>query len=272
MTPDDEQAWADLRSYLSKVDGWNSAMPLSTGLWMPAAGSTLAEDDRLTAPYQVSHRTILALRVSVDFVDALARMLLGPAPTLHAFAQYALVRGALENAATAVWLLGPSDRMDRITNRLGLEFNETDRAAEMYAYAEHEVQWTPAERKRKIAQKLLDAGWTRGAGQPATVSVAAKRLAGHGKPSRIARQAGEIVGLGEDVTYNTWSACSGFAHGDMSKAFGLSEVKAVATRQPGVNLGQVTLALPLFRSTVGLTVTVLESAFALYRTAAAAPV
>jgi hypothetical protein len=42
---------------------------------------------------------------------------------LHSYAQAGLVRGALENACCAVWLLGPAEN-GRITDRLALGWKE----------------------------------------------------------------------------------------------------------------------------------------------------
>lgn len=41
--------------------------------------------------------------------------------SLHTNGRYSLIRGAVENAARAVWLLGPDERQTRLARRLKLK-------------------------------------------------------------------------------------------------------------------------------------------------------
>jgi hypothetical protein len=65
-----------------------------------------------------------ALVSAVDHLDAL-RALVADAHVVHARAAFTLMRAAIENAATAVWLLGPSSRDERILRRLRLAWADS---------------------------------------------------------------------------------------------------------------------------------------------------
>jgi hypothetical protein len=58
---------------------------------------------------------------AVDHLDAV-RALVQDAGILHARAPFTLLRAALENSATAVWLLAPANRNERVLRRLRLQW------------------------------------------------------------------------------------------------------------------------------------------------------
>ena len=88
---------------------------------VPEAGSSLRGDDDATHPYEISHAVHGALVSAADHLDAL-RALVADAHVVHARTPFTLMRAALENSATAVWLLGPSNRDERILRRLRLQW------------------------------------------------------------------------------------------------------------------------------------------------------
>ena len=88
---------------------------------VPEAGSSLRGDDDATHPYELSHAVHDALVSAADHLDAL-RALVADAHVVHARTPFTLMRAALENSATAVWLLGPSNRDERILRRLRLQW------------------------------------------------------------------------------------------------------------------------------------------------------
>ncbi|MFH9751371.1 hypothetical protein [Streptomyces griseus] len=79
-------------------------------------GSALAGDDAKTDPYQISHSACTALSVAVDHLHCFRSTFAGDPQgnsvsiTLHTHGQYSLLRGAFENSARAVWMLGPTLR------------------------------------------------------------------------------------------------------------------------------------------------------------------
>lgn len=86
----------------------------------PELGSSLAVDDAALNPFQLSHAVVSALSTAVDHMHAL-RSLIADAHVVYPCATFTLLRAALENAATAVWLLTPPDHRDqRVLRRLRL--------------------------------------------------------------------------------------------------------------------------------------------------------
>jgi hypothetical protein len=95
------------------------------------ANSSIAADDRLTNPHQVSHAAVHGITGALDHLHSL-RMLIQEASALHAYAPFTLCRAAIEGGAIAVWVLSPSSRDERIRRRLVLacqNARDTDAAA-----------------------------------------------------------------------------------------------------------------------------------------------
>ncbi|HEU4346989.1 MAG TPA: hypothetical protein VFR35_04280 [Actinoplanes sp.] len=115
MTITDEQADLNhLKRTFARIEDLASRGRTSERVLKPSPGSELAEDDRLSHPYEVSHAAASAMMVAVDHLDALRRMTAAcekcepNGMTFSVSAHWALLRAALENAARAVWLLGPA--------------------------------------------------------------------------------------------------------------------------------------------------------------------
>ena len=81
-------------------------------------------DDAAAHPYEISHAVHSALASAVEHLDAL-RVLVADAHVVHARTPFTLMRAALENSSTAVWLLGPSSRDERIVRRLRLAWADS---------------------------------------------------------------------------------------------------------------------------------------------------
>lgn len=86
----------------------------------PGPRSSLAGDDERTRPFQVSHSARSLVSGALDHLHALAN-LVETAKVLHDSASFTLVRAALEQSATAAWLIAPASRPERISRRLRLE-------------------------------------------------------------------------------------------------------------------------------------------------------
>src|SRR5688572_8074481 len=105
---------------------WHEIAPLIDGLmrrtdnrddFQVLAGSSLAGDDRATDPYQTSHVMRWCITAAADHLHAV-KTLVVDAHVLHVAAPASLARVALENAATAVWVLGPTSREERVIRTL----------------------------------------------------------------------------------------------------------------------------------------------------------
>jgi hypothetical protein len=101
------------------IDRWRQRMESTPA--MPEADSSIFEDDLATFPYLVSQAVGAQLVSAADHWDAL-RMLVEDFHVVHARALFTLLRAAVENSATAVWLLAPASRQVRDQRRLRLEW------------------------------------------------------------------------------------------------------------------------------------------------------
>jgi hypothetical protein len=101
------------------VAGWEQVIDQPAGPWRVETGSDLAGDDTASHPYQVSGAARTAISAAVSHAGCLRDALCVWTGTdrvtarLHTYGQLALVRGALENASRAAWLLAPDDRATR---------------------------------------------------------------------------------------------------------------------------------------------------------------
>lgn len=192
---------ADLIRLLTSASDWmtrtNAPPPV------PAPGSSLAGDDRATGPYHISHAVFGKLVSAVDHYDAL-RTLITEAHALHARAPFSLLRGALENAATAVWLLAPCRRDERILRRLRLQWADMRDGEKA-----RELAGEKASRPLKVRQGELRAlASARGLSRDQIARVASTPVA----YGTIAEQAGDGIGLNGETVRLVWMIASGLAH------------------------------------------------------------
>jgi hypothetical protein len=127
MNADEHRDLRKLLELLERAKRWEELTGNPSDTWQAPAGSALAGDDAKTDPYQLSHAAWHALTVAVDHLHCLRNSLAGERENdrlsvrIHTHAQSSLVRGAIENGARAVWLLGPATRLIRVKRRLSLE-------------------------------------------------------------------------------------------------------------------------------------------------------
>jgi hypothetical protein len=238
-----------LLTILEKIDRWLDlvASDEPSGAWAVQPRSPLSTDDARTHPYQVSHRAWMAITPAVDFLACLRGSIIGARQgdrlnvRLHLYAQAGLVRGALENACCAVWLLGPP-RIERVTNRFALEWKELKPAYRLRELANSPPPRTIDQRQQQLIDLLLAAHAAAvPPGQvPAVVNDAAARRALRGLTyATIVRRAGELSKAGADTTEAAWSMCSGLAHSDASATLGLLDTEVVKQITPGINLARI---------------------------------
>ncbi|WP_329054086.1 hypothetical protein OG738_13575 [Amycolatopsis sp. NBC_01488] len=228
----DQRILADLAKIFDRVDAL--AGVIEDEHPPPIAGSTLAEDDVATDPFHISHAAIWGLVSAVDHVKAL-RTLVVDSHTVPARAPFTLLRAALENAATTVWLLAPSERAERVLRRLRLQWaniKDDESARQLIDHA----QTVPTKDKKR---RLQDIG--RAAGLSSSeVSLIASRTVGF---SSIVETAGrEGNGLEADIMLLVWKLCSGIAHAKSWAVLGLldrDQIKRVTE-----NVAQVRLSAP----------------------------
>jgi len=85
--------------------------------WQVESRSSLSGDDAAASPYHVSHAVVQCLFTGVQHMHAL-KTLIVDAQALHLGPPWTLARTAVENLATAYWILHPSNRKERVARTL----------------------------------------------------------------------------------------------------------------------------------------------------------
>ncbi|MFD6106921.1 hypothetical protein ACFWFQ_30150 [Nocardia salmonicida] len=98
------------------IDQWQKLIDSEDSLTIDPR-SSIAGDDRESAPYQVSFCVGSSLHVAIDNLHAL-KTLIHDQKLLHTMAPFTLARGALETLTAAFWILHPSKRDDRVSRAL----------------------------------------------------------------------------------------------------------------------------------------------------------
>jgi hypothetical protein len=257
VTQDEEDR--QLRSVLaalSVVDQWER-LTGDSGPSAPADGSDLAADDTSVHPHQVSHAAWAAITAAVSHLGCLRDSLFtqtGPTAfnaRLHTHGQFTLVRGALENASHAVWLLESDDREVRRLRRLQQEWAESRQLDEVY---------------REIGEATEDknARFTRLSPVAEQAGVDPDGIKKTPDYTTIMRAAGGHLPVGPAVTVVIWKACSSLAHGEARGQLIYLTKEVVGQSSPGVALARVTSNVLLLTTGVGAATAMTKIALDLY--------
>lgn len=162
--------------------------------------SQLAVDDAALAPHLLSGSIRGHVNKSLDHLEAV-RSTARVAGTIHPWAQFTLLRSALENAATAVWLISPSESQERRVRLLNLLWRDLDESAKA---AELHEQGAPSGRTVEERRKeLLDL----------TPEGCRGRVRARLSYGSVVQLAAEPSGLTADHVEFSWRLLSGLAHG-----------------------------------------------------------
>ena len=148
MTPEEDRQLRVLGDALAVVAGWEQVIEEPSGPWRVEAGSDLVGDDAASHPYQVSGAARAAISAAVSRAGCLRDSLFVWTGTarltarLHTYGHLALVRGVLENASRAAWLLAPDDRATRVLRRLRQEYAEAKELRGMLEIIGSPPEWT----------------------------------------------------------------------------------------------------------------------------------
>jgi hypothetical protein len=238
------------------VDEWLSRLGSGPGPMPVAAGAPLAGDDRWSDPFQMSHAVGSALVIAVDHAHCLRRAVEGCvncAPTELALllnSYYSLLRGAMENAARAIWLLAPEQRAERVLRRLRLQAGnviQSDALCEVGAFPRKKPKADRLQRVEEIAQR-------------SSISPAAAVK----PPSNreIVRSAGEYIAHNAGHAEVVWRACSAASHGDIWAVLSLHD-REESNIVNGVVALRTTASTNVLTTMVVETVAVIKSAFLL---------
>jgi hypothetical protein len=219
------QAQEQLHRIFSDVESWQKRWEQGALTAEIEIGSSLAGDDKRSSPYQVSHGVTHTLSAAVDHLHAL-KVLVEDAGTLHNSAPYTLARSAIETSSTALWMLAPKRRADRVRRRLIYAAQESKDGATMATEAGVPV---PRELPEIMAaiQGVADRADVGDVQQP--------RL----NVTQMIREADRL-----DYTLMNalaaWRLCSGFAHGRLWPALAILEREVFPTPEAGVNVLRLT--------------------------------
>lgn len=218
--------------------------------WVVEPGSSLAGDDKKTDPYQLSHAVRSAIGSSVDHMHAVAN-LVREARVMHPMAPFTLIRGAIETASAAVWMLSPTERRERVTRRF--------RWARLDAIDGYTVSDQLAMRRQRSKEDQLE--------HLLKLAIAAGALRDHAQ-RRVTSTA--MVTCADDVPGShalaAWRVCSGLAHGRLwaSLAF-LAREQVGEIDDADVGTFRITSDVPRLAWALGSAVSVTRHATELYR-------
>ncbi|GAA2650343.1 hypothetical protein GCM10010400_01630 [Streptomyces aculeolatus] len=236
------------------------------GGWAIQDGSAFAGDDNRTHPYELSGAAWSALSVACDHMRCLYRSLIGLdieedfpqhlTVTLHTHAQYTLLRGLLENAARAVWMLAPPARPERVQRRIVLEWNEVQQSAKTVALLGGRLTPSLDTRKAQLTAMLTAVG--------ATPEEAAAFLKARPGYSEMVREAGALTVVKSDPAEAAWKGCSSMAHGDFRGTLSMSDLEIVRT-EGTTAITRMTGSAKIMQWAAEAAVSILNHAFDLYK-------
>lgn len=248
---DEERAdFQRLAESLEVVDDWAERISVDGDRPAVAARSPLAGDDRRSAPYGVSWGVWHSLSHAVDHLHCLRDVLLD-AQMLHIYAPYTLLRGAVENAAAAAWVLAPASRDARVTRRLRLaavDMRNGTAAAQL-------IGATPPRALDDRLQDLRDLARRDG--------LEEKEVVRQVSYAEIVRTVGEELPGTANLPLLIWKACSAVAHGDLWATVNVTELERLDEVE-GMVGNRVSASVRTLSFMAALTVRLTETAWSLY--------
>lgn len=189
----------------------------------PAERSSLAKDDEPLKSWGTARFVQSSFSAGLIHVEAFTK-LVAVAHQVDPYSPWTLLRGALENFATAAWLLAGTSRDVRRHRVLSLW------AEDFRNRAQHEVDTshapepqgkTGAERQKEVKQLAQDLSLPKLTKPEAT---------------SIIKEAAASAGLKPISTQALWRVASGFAHGRFWPILRASEVRATMPMADGAHL------------------------------------
>ncbi|WP_206797873.1 hypothetical protein [Amycolatopsis sp. MtRt-6] len=219
--------------------------------------SPLAGDDRDTAPWQVSHAAQSYLLSAVEHLHTI-RMLVGKAGVLHPRSTYTLMRSALENAATVLWMLEPSLRNERIVRRLRLRWTDALEREDIVNDMGTVDRSSLTDTRTKILEIADRKGFTgdqrsQVVGRKVSYVSMVKAAAG---PDRSITVPGHLTAI--------WSQLSGIAHGSQRAQIELLQRNVVADGGLGTLEVRLTTSEKEFITILSMTMLVVIDALELF--------
>jgi hypothetical protein len=241
MEDEDGKHLAEILRVLSEADAWAGRTNADASRLRPSARSSLRGDDDKAHPYDLSHAVWHALSHAVDHLGSL-RTLLGDAKVIHMYAPFTLVRGALENACGAVWLLQPPNRKDRLTRRFRLAIADVGNGEKARHLTGQSAPRNAQDRIDEIHAIAARAGID---------APALKKPAGYTEIIRTV----DADGPANSIIEASWRLCSGFAHGDLWTTLSASRRTQIpGAAEPGIGTFKIEANLGLLMQVTTLAV------------------
>ncbi|MFY1673680.1 hypothetical protein ACN27G_27600 [Plantactinospora sp. WMMB334] len=200
MDDREKEFFNQLLQLLTQIDPWLTRIDPDSPRATVAPGSPLSTDNHRTDPYQTSYATWHSISHAVDCLHMLRTTL--RTGMLHMYAPYSLVRGAMENASTAVWLLAPASRSERVLRRLRLAAVDIHNGEKIKNLIGSVGPRSPEERREQIRDLAQRS------------SLDPKRALNRPGYGEIVASAGGHAPMGETIASLIWGICSAVAHGD----------------------------------------------------------
>ncbi|WP_158718023.1 hypothetical protein [Streptomyces sp. NRRL F-2664] len=179
----------------------------------------------------------------------------------YTHAQASLVRGVIENAARAVWLLGPDERLIRVQRRLALSVKEVKDSTKLHSRFDSQPARDEQTRLAEVRRLALAAG------APADTL---KTFLTAPRYTRIVEEGGAHSELSGQLILTLWSACSSLAHGDINGTFGLLGHEIVS-QDDQTALARITGNCSMLRYTTQAGIHLIDQALTLYTRRAVRP-
>ncbi|MFF2345075.1 hypothetical protein [Pseudarthrobacter sp. NPDC058119] len=184
-------------------------------------GSAMHGDDKATYPLPTSSYVRYLLMASADNLAALRSMTISAETannldlTLHPFAPYTLLRNAFESAGTALWIIAPARRRDRVLRTAKLEYADANMSkAALLSLGSTDPE--TYERRIRLVEDMV---------RPYP-EIAWKEVTSYGVTGLL-REIGEFPSLAYIRPLVKWQICSGMAHGKRWAGLLLSDMEEV---------------------------------------------
>jgi hypothetical protein len=199
----------------------------------------------------------LAITVAVDHLQGLRLMVMGPPDGhvaelhLRTHAPFTLLRGTIENAAAAVWLLASTDSDQRALRAFRIGAKEVKNSEAVKALVGTAGPRTKDQRFDRIRDRARACG------------VDPKAAVSRVDYLEILREAAAPIGVRPAVAEAHWRICSALAHGDQWPAITSLGVVAEVRGASSVTREVVSNTEVLVQA-AGLAVTLVEAALRLF--------
>lgn len=200
--------------------------------------SSLAADNRRTDPFQTSHVIEMLLNAGIDNLNGIRHLIWGrpgdvpSQAVVHQAAHYVLARAAIENFATALWILQPASRDLRIERTLRWHvknIQDQHQAISMLDISGQRSLEDKLLRLEQIATQSLGAIPSRfRSGYTATKVL---EYVDENNPENAGRKLSTLF---------LWRLCSGFTHGRLWASLTFQEQDAQPTDDPDVMSVRIT--------------------------------